>query len=353
MRKSRWVYFWKAVLYVGIFLAMQIIAAIPVGIWYGMKISMEIVQGGGASLTPADLIQDMMDGILPFVLIISDVLALIVVTLLLKREKPKRSLAAALSLNGFSPWLILPLIFVGVFMNLAVEGVFSYLPESWLQSYGESSSLLDSMSPLMIVSTVVMAPLTEELVFRAAVMTRLRRGFSWAAAILIQAAFFAVCHGQLLWMTYTFALGALMGVIWMQTKSTWATILVHFGFNGLSALLMMENVSEFFEAIPAPVLVGVGFGMTACCVAAVLLQGGTDNIRTPYAWEDPEPYVQRAPFPSQNYSPYAQPYAAPNAAPYGQPYMPGYGVQTPYGQAPGSLPGQNFPPAGQEPPREG
>jgi hypothetical protein len=154
-------------------------------------------------------------------------------------------------------------------------------------------------------------------------------------------------------MTYTFALGALMGVIWMQTKSTWATILVHFGFNGLSALLMMENVSEFFEAIPAPVLVGVGFGMTACCVAAVLLQGGTDNIRTPYAWEDPEPYVQRAPFPSQNYSPYAQPYAAPNAAPYGQPSMPGYGVQTPYGQAPGSLPGQNFPPAGQEPPREG
>jgi len=243
-------------------------------------------------------------------------------------------------------------------MNLAVEGAFQFLPESWLESYTQSSSALEGNDSVwMILATVVMAPLAEEIVFRAAAMSRLRRGFSWFAAALIQATVFGLCHGQLIWFVYTALLGFIMGWVWETLKSTWATILIHFAFNGFSMLLMMDSVYEVMEKIPALGMLIGGLVMTAVCLAAIVMQGGTENLKKPYAWVDPDPYVHPRTAPSQNLSPYA----APNGSPYGQngsfvgtsPYaqnyvMPGYPQQPYAGQYPPAAPQQPY--AGEYPP---
>ena len=54
---------------------------------------------------------------------------------------------------------------------------------------------------------------------------------------------FAIAHGQLLWMTYTFVLGVVFALLYDYFDSLWPCILAHLCFNGSNYLPFLENLS--------------------------------------------------------------------------------------------------------------
>ncbi len=79
--------------------------------------------------------------------------------------------------------------------------------------------------------TLVLAPVTEELAFRGAVLSRLARSFGANSAALVSAVFFAAYHLDVSQMLYTFVLGYFLALLAQRSGSLVICILVHAGNN--------------------------------------------------------------------------------------------------------------------------
>ena len=151
---------------------------------------------------------------------------------------------------------------------LGLLGAFfvSVLPgaEEAFQAYEENMGTLTSDSLILnFLSTVIFAPLAEEVVFRGLVYTRLRRAFPKWAAVVTAGIVFGLVHGNLIQILYAAPLGMLLCLIYEKYRSIWGSLAVHVGFNltgfGVSCLDGGE-ISEY-------IYLGVG----AVCFAAGLV----------------------------------------------------------------------------------
>ncbi len=138
-----------------------------------------------------------------------------------------------------------PLV-LGAGFFFAVQGCMMLIPEdsALMLDYSEAVSVLGE-SPFPVLSfmaTVFGAPFIEELVFRGMMYRHLKRAVPVWLALLIQAALFAYVHGQLLWMIYTFALGAIFGLLYEYFDSLWPCILAHMCFNACNYLPFLEDL---------------------------------------------------------------------------------------------------------------
>lgn len=100
----------------------------------------------------------------------------------------------------------------------------------------ENTSLIAMLSNLLtivflLISTVIVAPITEELVFRGLIFTRLRQGMPQVLALLITCVVFGLLHGQPIWMAYAFLLGLLLNWVYIRYRSLLANIVLHVTFN--------------------------------------------------------------------------------------------------------------------------
>jgi membrane protease YdiL (CAAX protease family) len=95
---------------------------------------------------------------------------------------------------------------------------------------------------LVILSAVILAPLFEELVFRAHIQPALRKftNMPWLA-VIITSVLFALVHGIWWMMPPLFVLAFGMGYVYERTRNIWAAITIHAAFNALS--LTVEYIS--------------------------------------------------------------------------------------------------------------
>ena len=138
-------------------------------------------------------------------------------------------------------------VLLGVSFFFAVQGGLMLIPEDvpLMQDYIESSSVLDeSLFPfLSLITTVIGAPLVEEIVFRGLIYKHLKRAMPVWLAVIIQALLFGIAHGQLLWMAYTFVLGTVFALLYDYFDSLWPCILAHFVFNSCNYLPFLETLT--------------------------------------------------------------------------------------------------------------
>lgn len=172
------------------------------------------------------------------ILIISQIFGILAIwlTFLLRR----RPMAKEVQLHPLPLPSALLAAALGISASCLVQTVFTLIPfpESWLSSYLESSSsLTDAPLWLLLPSTVILAPILEELVFRGLVFTRLRRVMPFFPAALLSSALFGIMHGTLIWFLYTFLLAMLMAWTLEKTGTLLTPMLVHFGFNLCGSLL--------------------------------------------------------------------------------------------------------------------
>lgn len=123
---------------------------------------------------------------------------------------------------------------------------------AWLESIGiiASSVSFDKggtlKNILLIFSTVIAAPICEELVYRGAVLSGLRRRFGAIASAVLSAAAFAIMHMSPHQTVYQFGLGLVCAFLVMSCGSVLPSILLH-SFSNLIVVL-----TEFWDAAKAP-----------------------------------------------------------------------------------------------------
>lgn len=132
----------------------------------------------------------------------------------------------------------------------ALSAFLTLVPIPFLgEQYSESSGRMYAGRDLLFVfvTTVITAPLLEEIVFRGYMLNRLLVFFSEKTAVYIVSALFALCHGNLIWIIYAFLMGLLMSRIAMKEDNIAGTVCMHMGFNFPSVMIVLINQNPELE----------------------------------------------------------------------------------------------------------
>lgn len=110
------------------------------------------------------------------------------------------------------------------FFDTFLEVIFNLFGLSIITSIESATSIGSSFS--MLLYGCILAPITEEIIFRGAVM-RTMQPYGRRFAILFSAILFGAFHGNLVQIPFAFAVGLVMGYTTMEYSIWWA-ILLHF-----------------------------------------------------------------------------------------------------------------------------
>ncbi len=90
---------------------------------------------------------------------------------------------------------------------------------------------------MLILSTCILVPISEELIFRGIVQGELRRVMPAWAAILIQGVLFALVHGNPVQISYVIFPALILGLTYEWTRSIYVPIGLHMLFNFIGSAL--------------------------------------------------------------------------------------------------------------------
>ncbi len=141
---------------------------------------------------------------------------------------------------------LLALIPLGLLLNVFVSSLLALLPAAWLVSYEEASAVVfgSGLNVCTALMVAVLAPLTEEVLFRGLVYTRFARGLPRGWAMAASALLFGVMHMQPVWIAYAALFGVLLCAVMDRYASLLAAIVLHMAFNaGSFFVLLLQNVS--------------------------------------------------------------------------------------------------------------
>lgn len=219
----------KAVCYLLLFLGWQVI----VTMWYTSSIMYDALAQGGDIYTIYDMVYAK-------TLEISAVsglftLASVVLFMKIRRKNLRRELWLRPVPRRLLGWCAL-LAFCFYWL---VSLVLSILPESMMAGYIEASAGVSETGFLAIVSTALISPVVEEVIFRGLIYTRLQRAMRPMTAVIVSTLLFALCHGQAIWICYAYILGLVFAHLTRMTGSIVPAILMHVVFNSTNEVLLL------------------------------------------------------------------------------------------------------------------
>ena len=135
------------------------------------------------------------------------------------------------------------------FFSSYLIGVVSMAFPQWLDQYEEllkTAGLDSSITLPMLLYSVLLAPVCEELIFRGTTMHLARKAVPFWLANVMQAFLFGLFHMNWSQGIYAFALGLVLGYVCEKGGSIYYSIFLHFLFNFWgtvisNALAGMEN----------------------------------------------------------------------------------------------------------------
>jgi len=223
----------KGIGYLALYLGIQILVVnvyqFVKGFVLGMKYAaqgMDLMDPEVMNLYMEEILQAVTDDSAAITVVCNILLVAVVALIIVCR---KRKITKELSLRKFSAKAVLPLVVLGIGLNLLTSVGLGMLPEDILEAYAEASAMLtEGVDFWTIALTVVMAPLAEEVLMRGLVYTRMKKGMPMLVAMILSSALFGVLHGQWVWMIYAALLGMLLVWIFERTQSLCACILFPF-----------------------------------------------------------------------------------------------------------------------------
>jgi len=143
--------------------------------------------------------------------------------------------------------MMLGMMFIGEFVTsqIPVTGPFF---GKYYEFFNQLMDQLTDDPAAMLLMTVIMAPVFEEIIFRGIIQKGLmNKGVKPWKAILYASLIFGLVHGNPWQFAGAVLLGSVLGLVYFKTKSLLLPMLLH-GFNNLcSCLLMMYTDSESFS----------------------------------------------------------------------------------------------------------
>lgn len=145
------------------------------------------------------------------------------------------------------------------------------MPE-WFESYNElMEAITGGNTVLMIVFICVIAPVSEEVIFRGVVLRKASKILPLASANIFQAALFGIYHMNIIQGLYAFVLGLFLGLVCIRYRSIYGAILLHMVFNSSNIILngilstvpesVTGTISTVLFVISAAVIFGVSRGL--------------------------------------------------------------------------------------------
>ena len=149
----------------------------------------------------------------------------------------------ACSLQPFKPKTVLLYYVIGIGLTIAINFVIQQpaVLETLENLFGPSKlqnsvkALAEHSDPWVLgaisFSAIIIAPLIEELIFRGYFLPVLQKFTNVTFALIWQALCFSLIHANMLGIFSLFALGLVLGIAYLKSKSLWVPIGVHAAFN--------------------------------------------------------------------------------------------------------------------------
>lgn len=144
--------------------------------------------------------------------------------------------AAAMGFNHFVPVFIE--VLQSIFKTVAEFMLNKEVAVDLFKTYNEVSERIYSGGIfIQILSTVIIAPVVEELLFRGLIYKRLRANLKTVPAMLLSAFIFGLVHANIVQFVYAFLIGIIVAFVYERFRTIVAPVLFHLGANLLSVLI--------------------------------------------------------------------------------------------------------------------
>lgn len=194
---------------------------------------------------------------LTMILLVSNLITILIISLFftLRKKNP----AEEVMLRPVK-WSLLPICALyGIALNIFISVTMSFLPlptEMVDELNNQYEGLFGGTNIVIeILNTAVLTGLVEEIFFRGLALSRLKRGMSRVAAVVVSAVIFGLFHGAFIAVCYATVLGLIFGFLAERHNSILPTVICHMFFNASSFFLTTENVfvilSLYFISIAA------------------------------------------------------------------------------------------------------
>ena len=141
---------------------------------------------------------------------------------------------------------------------------------AYMSSLDSKAALPAGLYALSLCTSIIIAPITEEIMYRGFLYKQLTE-FNKTTALIISSIVFALCHGTIIHL-YTALLGGLiLGCIYEKTKKLRYSIIAHIKFNGLSSVLCLLHYPAVFTSVWFIVI------MNVLCVGAMVMLFKTEG----------------------------------------------------------------------------
>jgi membrane protease YdiL (CAAX protease family) len=152
--------------------------------------------------------------------------------------------APALALDPRSPALLAVAGILGVALQFPLSELANCIHELRPLSIDEQLARRELMTPTtigaglsIVFSAVLVAPATEELLFRGLLLRGLRNHHGTAVAVIVSSLLFGVVHLEVGSFLYASAAGLMLAALALRTGSTFVGMMAHMGVNATPLLL--------------------------------------------------------------------------------------------------------------------
>ena len=136
------------------------------------------------------------------------------------------------------------------FLSSIVLVIIAFVMPKAIEQYQQlldDVGLTNEITVFLTIYAVIMAPISEELIFRGVTMRCFRKAVPFWLANILQAVLFGVFHGNLVQGIYTAVFALVLGFVCEYGGSIYYSILLHFCYNfwGTIVQQFLMNISEF------------------------------------------------------------------------------------------------------------
>lgn len=240
----------------GIQMICSTLASLIYGIYYGMR---AMAEGDKEAMTQ-DAILGGFNSIILYVLILSQLIALIVFGIWYRHQNrgmEKKRLTQVVHVKTLGSILFLG-IGLQLFTNLFLQIAYILVPDT-LEQYAALVETvgIGQVNGVSLLATVILAPIVEEIIFRGVTFRIAKRaGAGFLLANLIQAAAFGIYHFNLIQGIYAVMLGLVLGYVTEKYESVYPAVLLHLSYN-FAATIISAAAAVLPESVGTQVLVMV------------------------------------------------------------------------------------------------
>lgn len=157
---------------------------------------------------------------------------------------------AALKVNlikRFTIKNILLIILLGISCQACIDGAMNFVQPFFKDLFADYSktmnSLLNGNMFFVVIYTIIIAPICEELIFRGVILHKARRIIPFAGANVLQALLFGIYHWNIIQGVYAFLLGLVLGCMVRKFDTIYASIPLHMCVNTSAFLISIVPVN--------------------------------------------------------------------------------------------------------------